>query len=354
MFEDFLQQEIWGNQVRSYLYFASVLFGAMLLLRVFRTVVVRRLAAFAANTTTQLDDFLVTRLRKDINPIIYVAVAYFSLSFLTVTPKAEKWIHGGLIVLATFFGIRLLAALAVYALETRWVESDRSELRLQNMRGLLTLVRFVVWALGVVFLLDNLGFEISAIVTGLGIGGIAVALAAQAVLGDLFSSLAIFFDRPFEVGDTIMVGEFVGTVEYIGLKTTRLRSIGGEQIVIANSDLTNSRVRNFKRMAQRRVVFRFGITYDSALEKIRAVPAIVQKAVESEADTRFDRAHFVAFGASSLDFECVYFVLSAEYNVYMDKHQAINLTIKEEFDRNGISFAFPTQTVWVHEPAKPA
>lgn len=353
MLEDFLQREYWGNPVRSYAYFAAVFFGAMLLLRVFRMVVVLKLAKLAAGTKSQIDDFVVTRLQKDVHPMVYMAVAYASLSLLTVSPKAEKWLHNGLLVVATFFAIRLLAAMAAFALESRWSSADQGELRIKNMRGFLTLVRFAVWALGIVFLLDNLGFEISAIVTGLGIGGIAVALAAQAVLGDLFSSLAILFDRPFEVGDFIVVGEFMGTVEYIGLKTTRLRSLGGEQIIIANSDLTNSRVRNFKRMAQRRVVFKLGITYDATLEQIKAVPAILKKAVESEADTLFDRAHFVAFGASSLDFECVYFVLSADYNVFMDRHQAINLTIKGEFDRNGISFAFPTQTIWVHEPANP-
>lgn len=354
MLEDFLQQEYWGNPVRSYLTFVAVIFGAMVVLRIFRMVVLRRLAKLAAATKTELDDFIVSRLRKDIHPIVYTAVAFFSLSLLQITPRAEKWLHGALLVVATFFGIRLLAALASFALESRWLENDRSELRVKNVKGVLTLVRFVVWALGVVFLLDNLGFQISAIVTGLGIGGIAVALAAQTVLGDLFSSLAIFFDRPFEVGDSITVGEFTGTVEYIGLKTTRLRSVGGEQIIIANSDLTNSRVRNNKRMAQRRVVFKLAVTYLTANEQLRAIPGIVKKAVDGQTDTLFDRAHFVSYGVSSLDFECVYFVLTADYNRYMDIHQAVNLAIKEEFERAGIAFAFPAQTLVVHDAKKSA
>lgn len=354
MLEDLLQREYWGNPVQSYLYFAAVIVGAMVALRVFRMVVLRRLAKLAATTESRLDDFIVSRLQKDVNPIVYTAVAYFSLSLLHVTPKAETWLNHALLVTATFFGVRLLAALASFALESRWSRAEQSEQRLKNMRGFLTLVRFIVWALGAVFLLDNLGFEISAIVTGLGIGGIAVALAAQAVLGDLFSSLAILLDRPFEVGDFIIVGDFMGTVEYIGLKTTRLRSLGGEQIIIANSDLTNSRVRNFKRMAQRRVVFKLGVTYDTPLERLREIPEIVKLAVEAQADTLFDRAHFFSFGASSLDFECVYLVLSADYNRYMDIQQNINLALKEEFDRRAISFAFPTQTLLMHSAPKPS
>lgn len=354
MLEDLLQTTVAGNPVRAYLTFAAVFFGAMLVLRLFEAVVLRRLERMAAATKTQVDDFLLQRLHKDVNPVVYSAVAYMSLSFLVIPPKLEKWLSGGLLTIGTFFGIRLVVAIVTFALENRWLDNDRSEFRVKNIRGLLTLIKIGIWALGTVFLLDNLGFEISAIITGLGIGGVAVALAAQAVLGDLFSYIAIFFDRPFEVGDFIVVGDLAGTVEYVGMKTTRLRSLGGEQIVIANSDLTNSRVRNFKRMEQRRVVFKLGVTYDTTLDQLKAIPEIVRKAVQAEKDTTFDRAHFLSYGNFSLDFECVYYVLSNDYNYYMDIHQAINLTLKTEFERQGIEFAFPTQTLLVHNEAASA
>ncbi|PIX14798.1 MAG: mechanosensitive ion channel protein MscS, partial [Elusimicrobia bacterium CG_4_8_14_3_um_filter_50_9] len=195
--------------------------------------------------------------------------------------------------------------------------------------------------------LDNIGIKISAVIAGLGIGGIAIALAAQAVLGDLFSYFSIFFDRPFEVGDFIIIGEFMGTVEYIGMKTTRIRSLGGEQMIFSNSDLTNSRVKNYKRMTQRRVVFKLGVTYQTSVEKLKIIPDIVKKAVEDAGNTVFDRSHFLSFGDFSLNFESVYYVKSGDYNQYMDAQQKINLALKKEFEERMIDFAYPTQLVYI-------
>ena len=203
----------------------------------------------------------------------------------------------------------------------------------------------VLWTLVLVLVLANLGVEISTLVASLGVGGIAVALAAQNVLGDLFASLSIILDRPFEVGDFIVVGPQRGTVERIGLKTTRVRSLDGEQIVFGNADLLTARVHNFKHLAERRVVLRFGVLYSSSAAQVAKVPGLVRQIVEAQPDLRFDRAHFAGFGASSLDFEVVYFVLSPDYPVFMDRQQAVNLAVLEAVQAEGLGFAFPTQTV---------
>ena len=197
-------------------------------------------------------------------------------------------------------------------------------------------------------ILDNLGFNITALVASLGIGGIAVALAVQNILGDIFASLSIALDKPFVIGDFIIVEDVLGTVEYIGLKTTRLRSLSGEQIVFSNVDLLKSRIRNYKRMFERRVVFTIGVVYQTAHATLERIPALVRSIVEQQPKTRFDRAHFKEYGDSALVFEVVYFVLDSDYNIYMDIQQAINLAIFRRFQVKGIEFAYPTRTLHVY------
>jgi small-conductance mechanosensitive channel len=202
--------------------------------------------------------------------------------------------------------------------------------------------RVAIWSAVLLLVLNHMEYNITGIVTGLGIGGIAIAFALQNILGDIFCSLAILMDKPFIVGDFIVVGEQSGTVERIGIKTTRLRSIGGEEIVFSNADLIGSRVHNYKRMKERRVKFHFGVTYETELAKLRKIPEMVRKIIEFQEMARFDRVHFHLYGDFSLNFECVYFVLDADYKIYMDIQQAINLEIFDAFRRAGIDFAYPT------------
>lgn len=228
---------------------------------------------------------------------------------------------------------------------TRQLAEDPGTVAAMDLVGFL--VRLFVWAAVLLVLLDNLGVNITALVAGLGVGGIAVALAAQNVLGDLFSSLSIVFDKPFVVGDFIIVGDLMGTVEHVGLKTTRVRSLSGEQLVFSNTDLLHSRVRNFGRMFERRVVTSIGVTYQTPADKLRRIPEIIRAIVEGQENVRFDRAHFQGFGDSALTFEFVYFVLTPEYNDYMDVQQNINLALFEQLAAEGVEFAYPTQTVYV-------
>ena len=219
----------------------------------------------------------------------------------------------------------------------------------RSLDSTLKIIKFIVWALAIMFFLDNLGFKISTVIAGLGIGGIAVGLAAQAVLKDLFSYFSIIFDRPFEIGDFIIVGDYLGTIEYIGAKTTRIRSLSGEQVIFSNTDLTDSRVRNYKRMDKRRVAFQFGVVYQTPLAKLKKIPEMVKSIIKDIDDTVFDRAHFFSYGDFSLIFEVVYYVIGSDYNKYMDTQQKINFDLYEEFKKEGIEFAYPTQTLYVNK-----
>jgi len=209
-------------------------------------------------------------------------------------------------------------------------------------------LRLVLWSVVLLLGLDNLGVNVTGLVAGLGISGIAVALAVQNILGDLFSSISIILDKPFEIGDFVVVDQYQGSVEYIGWKSTRIRSLSGEQIIFSNSDLLRSRIRNYKRMSERRIAFTIVVTHDTPSETVEAIPEMLREAVEGRADTRFDRAHFKEFGESGLVFECVYYVLSPDYNRYMDLQQEINLTILRRLKKKAIVLAYPTRTIHVN------
>ncbi|QMV64960.1 mechanosensitive ion channel family protein [Pseudomonas berkeleyensis] len=203
------------------------------------------------------------------------------------------------------------------------------------------MVLIVVWSVMLLSILANLGVDITALVASLGVGGIAVALAVQTVLSDVFASLSIGVDKPFEIGDFVVFGEVAGSIEHIGLKTTRIRSLSGEQVVCANADLLRQIVHNYKRMDTRRIVFKFGINYDTSSEKVRQVAEKVGEIIRATPKTRFDRAHFLGFDESQLTFEVVYIVLTSDYNQYMDIQQEINLHLLDALRELDVRFALP-------------
>ena len=218
-------------------------------------------------------------------------------------------------------------------------------------------LRFALWSMLLLAILANVGVNITAFVASLGVGGVAVALAVQSILSDLFASLAIGLDKPFEIGDFIVFESIAGTVQHVGLKTTRIRSLSGEEIVASNTALLRSTIHNYKRMSERRIVFNFGVTYDARAAQLQKIPDIVRHAVEGAGNTRFDRAHFKEFGENALNFEVVYFVTDPDFNLYMDIQQRINLTILEGLENLGTSFALPTRTIQLvrrdGEPVEP-
>jgi len=347
--KDILQISYFQNSILDYIIFLSILIGGVLFVRILKSIVLSRLNVWSKKTATTIDDFLIHSIEKTLLPILYFGVFYISAQSLIFNPSISKVIDVlGIVVLAVF-GIRLLVSLINYALERYWVRKEVDSSRQRSLKGIASVLKVIIWGIGITFLLDNLGFKISTVIAGLGIGGIAVALAAQTILGDLFSYFIIFFDRPFEVGDFIIVGDYMGTIEHIGIKTTRIRSLGGEQLVFSNTDLTNSRLRNYKRMEKRRVVFALGVTYQTTSAQVKEIPGIIRHIIENIKDTAFDRAHFSSYGDFSLNFEVVYYVLSSDYNKYMDTQQDINFAIKEEFEKLGIEFAYPTQTLFLEK-----
>lgn len=347
-----LQTKLFNNRILDYLICLIIFLVGVFIIYLFQKWVLARLRSWAKKTATTIDDFLIGVFRSLAIPLLYFGAFYISIRNLTLNQLLSNIVNILGITLLTIFGIRFIVAIINYGLQTFWLRKEKDETRQRSLRGILKIIKVVIWGLGIVFLLDNLGLKVSAVIAGLGIGGVAVALAAQTILGDLFSYFAIFFDRPFEVGDFIIIGDFLGTIEHIGIKTTRIRSLGGEQIVFSNSDLTNSRVRNYKRMDRRRVVFKVGVTYQTTLQQVKEIPKIIRRIIENINDAVFDRTHFFAFGDFSLIFEVVYYVLSSDYNRYMDIQQEINFAIKEEFEKRDIEFAYPTQTLYLVDRAK--
>lgn len=349
MFKGFLQQTFLHNRILDYLICLSVFLIGIIVIQIFKRFLLKRLREWAKRTTTTIDDFLIRMIEKELLPLFYFGAFYVSIQGLTLNPALEKGINVLGLILLTIFGVRFLLAVIVYGLENYWVKKEKDVAKKQGLKGILMTVKVIVWGLAIIILLDNFGIKVSALIAGLGIGGVAIALAAQSILGDLFSYFSIFFDRPFEIGDFIIVGDLLGTVEHIGIKTTRVRSLGGEQLVFSNTDLTNSRVRNYKRMDRRRVVFRLGVTYETGLRELKEIPVVITNIIKGINDTVFDRTHFFSYGDFSLVFEVVYYVIGSDYNKYMDIQQEINLKIKEEFEKHGIEFAYPTQTLYLNK-----
>lgn len=346
---DFLSGwQFYGNKPLVWLAFVLISALIFVTLRCLQRVISRRLGRLAGLTATGLDD-LIVKLIDHTNALFLLLIsACAALPVLRLGKEtgalASSAIAVALVVQAGLWGQQIIDHVLAF-LARRRAEQDSGMAAALAAMGFIS--RLLLWSLAVLLALSNLGLNITTLLAGLGVGGVAVALAVQNVLGDLFASLSIVFDRPFVVGDFIIVDDCLGTVEHIGLKTTRLRSLSGEELIFANSDLLKSRVRNFKRLYERRVVFGFGVPYETAYEKLAAIPAMVREIITPIPKTRFDRAHFKEYGALALNFEVVYFVLDPDYNLYMDIQQAINLALFRRFQQEGISFAYPTSTIHV-------
>lgn len=338
-----------NNTVYDYLISLTLFIAVVILLKIVRAVFIKRIKALAEKTATTIDDFLVDAVSGKLIPILYFAAFYLSIQRLVLGESVAVWVKTIVMIIITVISVHFLVMLVKYGVESFWKKKSEEPGQAEVPRAILTIVRIILWTIAFVIILDNMGVKITALITGLGIGGIAIALAAQAVLVDLFSYFTIFFDRPFQIGDFIVVGEYKGTVEHIGIKTSRIRSLGGEELVFSNTDLTNSRVKNYKRMQKRRVVFQIGVTYDTTLANIKEIPSIIKKIINSIADTEFDRAHFFSYGDFSLNYEIVFYVINNDYIKYMDIREKINISIMEEFEKRAIEFAFPTQTLHIEK-----
>lgn len=346
---NFLQAEFMGNTVMNYANSLLIIGVALVIFALLKISVVRVLEKKTRSARGGLYKFLAQSLRKVILPAFIFGAIYLAINHLVLNKSLLKAVHITYVVALTFLSVRFIVFMFDYIFVHYWLKDTDDEVELHGVKSIMPVVKIVVYGVGLFFLLDNLGFKISTLLAGLGIGGVAVALAGQTVLKDLFSYFSILFDKPFKLGDFIVVGDFMGTVEHIGIKTTRIRSLGGEQLIFSNTDLTDSRVRNYKEMRERRVIFKIGVIYQTDENLLKEIPGIVKKIIVDEAEARFDRTHFCSYGDYSLNFEIVYYVLSRDYNKYMDVHQRINFQIFEKFKKKGIEFAYPTQTLFVNK-----
>lgn len=345
-FGEYLRLDLSDRPVELWLLAITVAIVTYLALRMIMSLAGRRLDAIAQRTSTPIDDGIVSLIRKTRWWLLALVAIFAGSLSLELPDRGRAVIYSALVIAFLIqFGIWASTALR-FTLDhyrQRQLKKDPGSVTALNAIGWVGTL--LLWLAVLLLILDNLGFDVTALIAGLGVGGIAVALAVQNILGDLFASLSILIDKPFVVGDFLIIDDYMGSVEHVGLKTTRVRSLSGEQLVFSNSDLLKSRLRNYGRMYERRVAFTIGVTYQTPREKLKEIPGILRAAIEAQEHTRFDRAHFASYGDFSLNFETVYYVLGPDYNLYMDIQQAINLVIHEQFEKEGIEFAYPTQTL---------
>ena len=345
-----LDYSLLDNPATRWLAAIGVASAAWLFAALFQSVVVRRLAWLAERTSTAIDNSLVDALAATRLWLWLLPSLYAGSLLLTLPPRSARLLAAAATVSALLqFGLWGGRLVEYWSRQSHRGTGGSDVATTSSMAALRFIGKVLVWAVVLLLALDNIGIDVTAAVAGLGIGGIAVALAVQNVLGDLFASLSIVIDKPFEIGDFVIVDSYMGTVEAIGLKTTRIRSLGGEQLVFSNTDLLTSRLRNYRRMYERRVAFKFGVTYQTPPDLLEAIPPLVKSIVTALETVRFERAHLVAFGDSALEFEVVYWVLDPDYGLYADRHQAINLALLREFASRGVEFAYPTRTLFVSQ-----
>lgn len=336
-----LQQSFLDNSVLRWLAAAGVAIAICLGALYARHLIRKSYQHYAQTERTGIIKVPLNTIGQTTTFFIFIVAIFAASTTLEMSKKMDIFVKSALTIVL-FWQIGVWASTAVLT----WIENKRRISEIQNRAAIGTLgivdftLRGVIWVMVLLLTLDNLGVNITSLIAGLGIGGVAVALAVQNVLGDLLASISITLDKPFVIGDFVILDNFMGTVEDIGIKSTRLHSLSGEQIIMSNVDLLKGRLRNYGRMLERRVLFELHVPYETSRTKLERVPGIVRAIIEAQPDTRFDRCHFATFAPSWLDYECVYYVLTPDYNRYMDIQQAINFRIHEAFERENIDFAY--------------
>jgi small-conductance mechanosensitive channel len=333
---NFLNLEWLDNRVSDYLVTLITFLVGIGSIRILQTVIIKNVNRWMREKSLNLNLTVLRLVEKSLISLAYLGIFYLAFINLSLHPTVHQAINALTLILATILGVQLIVRLCEYFLRLYWERHDNDRNATQMTNALIPAIRSAVWILGIIFVLDNLGFNISAVLTGLGIGGIALALASQGIFEDWFSYFTILLDRPVELGDFIVVGEHMGTVLHIGIKTTRLQSVGSEEIIIRNKDLTSSRIRNFKRMEKRRISFKFRVAYETPQESLKVIPDIIRNIIEGMENVDFDRAHLSDYGDSSINYEVVYYVRENDYNLYMDIQQDINLKLKLELEKREI------------------
>ncbi|GJQ61295.1 MAG: hypothetical protein SCALA702_03480 [Melioribacteraceae bacterium] len=312
--------------------------------------ITKKLGKIAPKTENKVDDTFYVVFKSTGTLFLFLTSLYLAALFLEPAGKTARILDVGfilvLLVQIAWWGNSIIT---FFTNEYKSQKIDTDGSSVTTYSAIAFTVKLLLFSAIFLLALDNLGFNVTTLIAGLGVGGIAIALAVQNILGDLFASLSIVLDKPFVLGDFIIVDNFLGVVEKIGLKTTRIRSLSGEQLIFSNNDLLSSRIRNFKRMDERRVAFSIGVTYQTTSEQLEKIPVIIKEIIENSERTRFDRSHFKEYGAFSLNFESVYYIDTPDFNIYMDIQQKINMEIFRTFEKEKIDFAYPTQTLFINK-----
>ena len=342
----FFGQMLLGNSVAQWLWGVIIFLIAFGALKIFRVVVIAKLKNIFEKTKNDWDDIIIQSIDSIYWPFYVFASLYFATRFVSLPGIVSRWVFYIFMVIVVYYTIKFISKFIDYG--AGFVIARKDNVQDAGIVKLLSIVaKLVVWGGALILILANLGYNVTSLIAGLGVGGIAIGLALQNILGDLFSSLVIYFDKPFKVGDFIIIGEYMGTVTKVGIKTTRIQALQGEEIVLSNTDMTSSRVQNFGKMEKRRVVFQIGVTYDTPSVKLEKIPAMIRQAITSRTRTAVDRVHFKEFGDSALIYEVVYYVDSPDMADYLDIQQAVNLSLVKQFEAEKIEFAFPSRTVYV-------
>jgi small-conductance mechanosensitive channel len=342
---EFLRQDYLGNSVTEYSLAAATFVAVLAGFLIGRRVLIDRLRALAKMTATHLDDLAVDMLEKIRVPECYLIAFYFALRPLEVHAKFDRALHMAVVIVVAYRIVTMLQAAVGYGVDRMIMAGAGSEANRGTAQTVTLAAQGVIWLGAFLFVLSNLGFNVTSMIAGLGISGIAVALAAQAVLGDLFSAVAIYLDKPFVVGDAIKVGDLIGTVEHIGVKTTRVRSLNGELLVFPNSTLTSTRIQNYQQLTERRSVIAFQLPADTAPSLLRKVSGHARAAVAKAKDARFERAHLSGVREGSLEFELVFYVGGQDYNAFMDAQEAVLLDLLESLRLEGVVLTGPSRRV---------
>jgi len=312
-------------------------------------VISRYFSRWTQKTETTLDDDILAAVKMIIIIMIVIVGIEYALSPLSILEPYNDTLTGVFLVLQIMLGAFVVTKVSNIVID--WYTSRTVHIEGKNNHHLLFLlkkiVQIVVFVFAILIILYVFHVDLTGAVVGLGVGGIAIAFALQSTLSDFFSAFSIYFDRPFEIGDFIVVGDYSGTVTNIGIKSTRLKLLQGEELVISNKELTTVSVRNFRKLEKRRVTFTIGVTYDTSVEKLRKIPPIIKDIFEKVETADLDRVNFTEFGDFSLKFLVIYYVNSADWGKYLDTQQRINFDIKEAFEHEGIEMAFPTSTIYV-------
>lgn len=348
--DDFLRYIFWGNTVLNYTLVVIGIFATWMVLKLIKGKLLTLLKRLTTRTNTSFDDILVEIAEKFVIPYLFLFINYSIITQLQLSARFANVLETAFMFVTTYYFIRLIN-FAIHRFVVKYMErKNEVPERIKQVSGMLVVIKLITWGLGLVMLADNIGYDVTTIIAGLGIGGIAIALAAQNILGDLFSYFVIFFDKPFEIGDFIIVDNNNGIVEKIGIKTSHVRSLDGQQLVMPNAELVKTVIQNFKRLERRRMVFSIGVVYYTPSVKLRKIPSFIEEIISKQEQATFDRTHLKTFGDFSINYEVVYYIESADYLVYMNTHHDICLNIFERFEEEGIEFAFPTQTIFINSP----